>query len=157
RYRDGDLLAFLLRLSAEQEKFVSWALNSSGPTLVKGGPGTGKSTVALYRIRAMLDSLKASGVAAPRILFATYTNALVTFSEQLLRSLLANDAGLIDVRTADSIALSIVAQRSGQARIASMQELREAMTAAMSAVKSPGSSLAKRAKSDALTRLGRDY
>jgi superfamily I DNA/RNA helicase/mRNA-degrading endonuclease RelE of RelBE toxin-antitoxin system len=157
RYRDRDLLAFLLRLSAEQEKFVSWALESSGPTLVKGGPGTGKSTVALYRVRAMLESLKKAGVTSPRILFTTYTNALVTFSEQLLRGLLGDDAQAVDVRTADSIALSIVTSRSGPARIASPQDLRDAMTAALASTKQPGSSLMKRARVITLEKLGRDY
>lgn len=157
RYRDGDLMAFMLRLSAEQEKFVSWALDGSGPTLVKGGPGTGKSTVALYRIRAMLKTLNEAGGTSPRILFTTYTNALVTFSEQLLRSLLAEEAQFVDVRTADSIALSIVATRSGAPRIANQQELREAMTAAMAAVKQPGNSLVKRASAGSLAKLGRDY
>jgi superfamily I DNA/RNA helicase/mRNA-degrading endonuclease RelE of RelBE toxin-antitoxin system len=157
RYRDGDLLAFLLRLSTEQEKYVSWALEGGGPTLVKGGPGTGKSTVALYRVRAMLQSLKAAGVTSPRVLFTTYTNALVTFSEQLLRGLLGDEAQAVEVCTADSIALSIVTSRIGQARIASSQDLREAMTAAMSAVKPAGSSLDKRVTVNSLAKLGRDY
>jgi superfamily I DNA/RNA helicase/mRNA-degrading endonuclease RelE of RelBE toxin-antitoxin system len=157
RYRDGDLMGFLLRLSAEQAKFEAWALEGSGPTLVKGGPGTGKSTVALYRTRAMLRSLKAAGIATPRVLFTTYTNALVTFSEQLLRSLLGDDAHFVDVRTADSIALSIVSGRMGAPRIASAQEQRDAMTAAMSAVKQTGSSLVKRSQADSLAKLGRDY
>ena len=84
RYKDGDLLGFLLQLGPEQERFVGWALNAAGPTLVKGGPGTGKSTVALYRVRAMLAALRGAGIARPRILFTTYTKALVAYSEQLL-------------------------------------------------------------------------
>ncbi len=40
RYRDGELLGFLLRLNVEQEKLVGWALGSKGATLLKGGPGT---------------------------------------------------------------------------------------------------------------------
>jgi len=48
RFKEGELLGFLLKLDPEQEKYVDWALNANGPTLVKGGPGTGKSTVALY-------------------------------------------------------------------------------------------------------------
>lgn len=157
RYRDGDFLAFLLRLSAEQEKYVSWALEGSGPTLVKGGPGTGKSTVALYRVRAMLESLKKAGEPAPRVLFTTYTNALVTFSEHLLRSLLGQDARFVDVKTADSIALSIVASRMGSPRIATQQELRQAIQKAMAAVRPEGSSLQKRASVDILSKLGVDY
>ena len=54
RYKEGELLGFLLRLSPEQERFVSWAIRANGPTQVKGGPGTGKSTVALYRVRSLV-------------------------------------------------------------------------------------------------------
>jgi mRNA-degrading endonuclease RelE of RelBE toxin-antitoxin system len=76
RYREGELLGFLLRLNPEQEKFVAWGMKAAGPTLLKGGPGTGKSTVALYRARAMIDALKKGGTPNPRLLFTTYTNAL---------------------------------------------------------------------------------
>ena len=55
RYAEGELVDFLLRLNPEQEKFVSWASTANGPTLVKGGPGTGKSTVAIYRAREMIE------------------------------------------------------------------------------------------------------
>jgi mRNA-degrading endonuclease RelE of RelBE toxin-antitoxin system len=157
RYRDGDLMGFLLRLSPDQEKFVSWAVDGSGPTLVKGGPGTGKSTVALYRVKAVLEALRRAGEPSPRILFTTYTNALVMFSEQLLRSLLGDDAGLIHVKTADSLALSIVTSRIGQQRIASVQEQRDAMQRAVATVRPPGNSLQKRAQTDILTKLGSDY
>ncbi len=54
RFKEGELLSFLLRLSPEQERFVSWALRATGPTQLKGGPGTGKSIVALYRIRSLV-------------------------------------------------------------------------------------------------------
>ena len=150
-------MGFLLRLSPEQEKFVSWAVDGAGPTLVKGGPGTGKSTVALYRVKAMLEALRRAGQQSPRILFTTYTNALVTFSEQLLRSLLGDDADLIQVRTADSLALSIVTSRIGQQRIASVQEQREAMQRRSRRC----ARLATRSRSgrrrDILAKLGHDY
>ncbi len=58
RYKEGELLGFLLRLSPEQERFVSWAIKATGPTQVKGGPGTGKSTVALYRVRSLIEKLR---------------------------------------------------------------------------------------------------
>src|SRR5690606_4778401 len=38
RYKEGELLGFLLRLNPEQEKLVAWGAAASGPTLVKGGP-----------------------------------------------------------------------------------------------------------------------
>lgn len=157
KYRDGDLMAFLLRLSAEQEKYVAWALEGGGPTLVKGGPGTGKSTVALYRVRSMLQALRAAGNAAPKILFTTYTNALVTFSEQLLKSLLGDDAAHVEVRTADSLVNAIMSAHSGPVKIASPVELRQAMLKAVASVKPTGSSLAKRAATAWLEKLGADY
>lgn len=84
RFTEGELLVFLIKLNSEHEKFVNWALDASSPTLIKGSPGTGKSTVALYRVRALIAHLKKNGVAKPKILFTTYTNALITFSQQLL-------------------------------------------------------------------------
>jgi mRNA-degrading endonuclease RelE of RelBE toxin-antitoxin system len=60
KYVEGELLDFLLKLDPEQERYVTWAINGAGPTLVKGSPGTGKSTIALYRVRSLLNALKAS-------------------------------------------------------------------------------------------------
>jgi hypothetical protein len=60
KFTEGELLGFLLKLNPEQEKYVNWAINTSGPSLLKGGPGTGKSTVALYRTRAILEILAKS-------------------------------------------------------------------------------------------------
>ena len=98
RYKEGELLAFLLKLSPEQEKFATWSLKATGPTLVKGGPGTGKSTVALYRVRSLLHQLlKNKAVEEPRVLFTTYTNALVRSSEQLLEQLLGDEAAYVRV------------------------------------------------------------
>ena len=99
RYKEGELLGFLLRLSPAQEKFVTWGLNANGPTLIKGGPGTGKSMVALYRVRELIRVLRAAGSARPRILFTTYTNALVTYSRQLLQTLLGDDVDCVEVST----------------------------------------------------------
>ncbi|HTK06786.1 MAG TPA: UvrD-helicase domain-containing protein [Ktedonobacteraceae bacterium] len=115
RYKDGDLLAFLLKLSPEQEKYVNWSLSTTGPTLVKGGPGTGKSTIALYRIRSLLTQLKQNNRSAPRILFTTYTNALIKSSEQLLQQLLGENAQYVRVSTADKLAYEVL-QQCGQTR-----------------------------------------
>ena len=112
RYKEGELIGFLLKLSPEQERFVSWAMRANGPTQVKGGPGTGKSTVALYRVRSLLEKLRQQGVAEPRILFTTYTNALVHSSEQLLQQLLGEDARFVDVQTADK-KMSDILKRAG--------------------------------------------
>jgi mRNA-degrading endonuclease RelE of RelBE toxin-antitoxin system len=122
RFKEGDLLGFLLKLNPEQERFVTWAMNATGPTLLKGKPGTGKSTVALYRTRETLKQLQANGVNQPRILFTTYTNALVTFSEQLLQQLLGEDARFVEVKTADAL-MSSISHATEQFQVAQTNEL----------------------------------
>ncbi len=104
RFKEGELLSFLLKLSPEQEKYVQRALHARGPTLLKGGPGTGKSTIALYRVGALVKDLRQQGRDDFRILFATYTDALMRSSEQLLRQLLGEDVRYVDVKTTDAIA-----------------------------------------------------
>ncbi|MBM7568082.1 3'-5' exonuclease [Paenibacillus sacheonensis] len=106
RYKEGDLLGFLLRLDADQERLVDWALQ--GPALIKGGPGTGKSTIALYRVRSLLDYYGKQGKSNSKILFTTYTPALARFSEQLLEQLLRTRISSVTIETADEIALNIV-------------------------------------------------
>jgi superfamily I DNA/RNA helicase/mRNA-degrading endonuclease RelE of RelBE toxin-antitoxin system len=159
RFKEGELVGFLLRLDPEQQKYVEWSLNASGPTFVKGGPGTGKSTVALYRAKAQLDALANMGVEKPKLLFTTYTNALVSFSKQLLSTLLDERVDMVDVKTADSIAISLVREMDSEPKIAGDKELREVMKGALGeAVKSlDGNALQRQAKVQTLERLGADY
>ncbi len=110
RYKNGELLGFLLRLAPEQEKAANWALDSTGPTQVKGKPGTGKSTVALYRVHSILKKLRAAGQSNPHILFTTYTNALVEASRQLLRQLLGADISCVEVSTADKLVVKLLGE-----------------------------------------------
>jgi superfamily I DNA/RNA helicase/mRNA-degrading endonuclease RelE of RelBE toxin-antitoxin system len=91
-YAEGTLRGFLLHLDENQRRFTDWAL--AGPTLVKGGPGSGKSTVALYRARAVIEHALADTETIPEVLFTTYTNALTSFSESLLQQLLGDTLGL---------------------------------------------------------------
>lgn len=92
RYAEGTLTGFLLKLDKQQEPLTHWAL--SGPTLVKGGPGSGKSTVALYRLREIVAHHQTATGQTPTILFTTYTNALINASESLLHQLLHDVLGL---------------------------------------------------------------
>jgi superfamily I DNA/RNA helicase len=108
RYKEGDLLGFLLNLDADQRKLTSWAL--AGPTMVTGGAGTGKSTVALYRVKEVLERSGSSG--KERLLFTTYTRALLTVTRQLLEQLLSPDQlARVQVSTCDQVALEIVRGR----------------------------------------------
>lgn len=157
RYQEGELLGFLLKLDPDQERFVSWALNAKGPTLVKGAPGTGKSTVALYRLKAILERLLANGVEKPRVLFTTYTNALVSVSEQLLEQLLGDRASLVEVRTADSL-VTLIASRAGhKMAIASGEEQLHALAIAREKVAIGGNKVEQAAQEQALSRLAPEY
>jgi superfamily I DNA/RNA helicase len=106
RHSDGQLIGFLLQLDPEQEAAVKRALN--GPSMIRGGPGTGKSTVALYRVKALIDRALERGEAPPRILFTTFTNALIEFSRQLLDGLLREHMRHVRVSSIDSIAMEIL-------------------------------------------------
>lgn len=112
KYAEGTLRAFLLSLDERQQRFVDWAL--SGPTLLKGGPGSGKSTVALYRVRALVEHHLEKTGRVPDILFTTYTNALINFSESLLKQLLEDVLphkelpSTIEITNIDKIARQIV-------------------------------------------------
>src|SRR5262249_59448851 len=108
RYKEGDLLTFLLKLDEDQRQLTHWALQ--GPTMVKGGAGTGKSTVALYRVKAILERPGATG--QEHVLFATYTRALIAASRQLLAQLLPPDQmARVRVATCDEIAREILASK----------------------------------------------
>lgn len=157
RYREGELLTFLLKLSPEQEKFTRWALDASGPALVKGGPGTGKSTVALYRVRSLLEQLLKSGKGQPRILFTTYTNALIKASEQLLQQLLGADAFCVQVNTADKLAYAILQECHALREIIDDGELRRLTRQAVAETVFPGNALQQAAQRQIIQRMGLDY
>jgi superfamily I DNA/RNA helicase/mRNA-degrading endonuclease RelE of RelBE toxin-antitoxin system len=156
RYKEGELVEFLLKLSPAQQRFVTWSITASGPTLVKGGPGSGKSTVALYRVKELLRVLRDEGQPQPRILFTTYTTALVAFSRQLLKSLLNDDAARVEVRTADSLAREIVFG-SEQPHLASQPDLRRAMQQAVRAAVFEGNALQREAQDRTIDALDLDY
>lgn len=106
RFKNGNLLSFLLKLDEAQVRLTKWALK--GPTMIRGGAGTGKSTVALYRIKEILER-QGAGI-KEKVLFTTYTKALINASSQLLEQLLgAERMKQVKVSTCDSIAREIVA------------------------------------------------
>jgi mRNA-degrading endonuclease RelE of RelBE toxin-antitoxin system len=105
RYKEGDLLGFLLRLDEDQRALIRWALK--GPTMVRGGAGTGKSTVALYRVKELLERPGATG--KERVLFTTYTRALLTATRQLLEQVLRPEQlARVTVATCDQVAMDVV-------------------------------------------------
>lgn len=109
-FLEGRLSDFLLLLDESQEKVVDWALQ--GPTLVKGGPGSGKSTVAMYRVREVMRRAAAENRPV-KVLFTTYTKSLVNVSRQLLSRLLEGLPGTWEVDTLDVVAVRH-ARKSGE-------------------------------------------
>ena len=100
------LESFLLALDKSQQPIVEgFARRPAGPRIVKGGPGTGKSTVGLYCLQRLLRSEQTAMFSSPpRVLFTAYTRALVAASRQLLGEL-GVDADSVDVRNVDSLAM----------------------------------------------------
>lgn len=124
RFKEGKLTRFLLKLSSEQEKAAQWVMNATGPTQVKGSPGTGKSTVALYRVDSLIQNLLKTGVREPRVLYTTFTNALTKSSTQLLEELLGDRMRYVKVTTADKLITDIVREKHPDILIANESTLR---------------------------------
>jgi len=157
RYKEGELLGFLLKLSPEQEKYVQWGMNATGPTLLKGGPGTGKSTIALYRVRALVQEMRRKGNEEFRILFTTYTNALVKSSEQLLKQLLGDDAQYVEVQTADRTVMTLLNQVGLRANYIDTSNLLNLLGQAVKQTTFVGNAVQQQAKQQAIARLSVDY
>ncbi len=157
RYKEGELLGFLLKLSPEQEKYVTWGINASGPTLLKGGPGTGKSTIALYRVRSLVQELRKKGRNDFRILFTTYTNALVKSSEQLLQQLLGDDGRYVEVQTADKIVMKLLGRVGAISKFVDDYHLTHLVQQAVKQVSLAGNAVQQQAQRQALERLSSDY
>ncbi|MBK7074596.1 MAG: UvrD-helicase domain-containing protein [Myxococcales bacterium] len=155
RYKEGDLLGFLLNLDADQRKLTSWAL--SGPTMVTGGAGTGKSTVALYRVKEVLE--RAGSTGKERLLFTTYTQALLTVTRQLLEQLLTPDQlKRVEVSTADQVAYEIVRSRRKIAPVESSTEALRRLKALRKGFQVGGASAFEgRLQARALARLSDTY
>ena len=152
RFVEGNLSAFLLKLDPEQEKLRDFG--SCGPILVKGGPGTGKSTLALYRVQKLLD------LGLKPILFTTYTNALVTYSEQLLEQLLGQppEAAGVKVTTVDSLTYQYYVRTYGKPNFAKDEQCLAYLETALQTADIPASNVfERRVRQQTLERLGTPY
>lgn len=94
------------------QRRVAYRVSYSGPAQVTGGPGTGKTVVALHRVKHLLSRSPDS-----RILLTTYTNALAGALRENLSLLLDGDEKLlarVEVTTVDAYAHRIVTQVGGK-------------------------------------------
>jgi hypothetical protein len=80
---NGDLSKWQIFLHPSQRKLAEGEFK--GSVKVTGGAGTGKTVVALHRLKYL--SQKTNLLAGPKIIFTTYTNALTTNLNQLVQKL----------------------------------------------------------------------
>ncbi|MBS2532567.1 UvrD-helicase domain-containing protein [Catenulispora sp. NF23] len=128
---EGDFRAWKKFLHPTQGRLV--ARDYTGPTRVSGGPGTGKTIVALHRVQHLVEALPA-GQDKP-ILLTTFTKNLAADLRARLSSLL-DDPTLIarvDVTHIDQLAARVLgatttAGRAAKRRIDGPQALYELQT-----------------------------
>ncbi len=157
RIKEGELIPFLLKLSPDQEKYVTWAMQATGPTLLKGGPGTGKSTIALYRVRALLQELRKNGQKNISILFTTYTNALVKSSQQLLEQLLGEDMHHVEVQTADKLTMQLLGETGQHHQVLESGKVNELLKQAIAETQFDGTPEQQHTQHLAIARMSLDY
>jgi len=106
KVKDGLLSRLLLNLDKEQLAAIDH--DQRWPILIKGGPGTGKSVVALYKAASLISSDQQQIFAPPRILFTTFTNSLINASRELFAAYMGDVGTAIPtIRTVNSMASSI--------------------------------------------------
>ncbi|MEW6491902.1 MAG: 3'-5' exonuclease [Cyanobacteriota bacterium] len=152
RFVEGNLITFLLKLDPEQEKLRN--IESSHPILIKGGPGTGKSTLALYRVQKLVED------GCKPILFTTYTNTLVNYSKQLLEQLLGQplEAVGVEVTTVDALAHRYYIEHYGDPTFARENQCLGCLQKAIEITEIPASSVSDRkAIQEKLKELGLSY
>lgn len=93
------------------QRHVAYRPGYSGPAQVTGGPGTGKTVVALHRVKYLLDRSPDS-----RVLLTTYTSSLAATLRENLKELVDGRVwGRVDVTTVDGLAYNVVRHLTGQA------------------------------------------
>ncbi|MET9555261.1 UvrD-helicase domain-containing protein [Streptomyces sp. NPDC006645] len=95
------------------QRRVAYRTSFGGPSQVTGGPGTGKTVVALHRVKHLLNRPGSVG----RVLLTTYTTALARSLRENL-ALLLDDKELlsrVDVTTVDAYARQTVQRLTGEA------------------------------------------
>ncbi|MEV4336070.1 UvrD-helicase domain-containing protein [Streptomyces sp. NPDC049590] len=95
------------------QRRVAYRVSYGGPAQVTGGPGTGKTVVALHRVKHLLSRSEDS-----RVLLTTYTNALAASLRENLALLLDGDEALlrrVDVTTVNAYAHRVLQAAGGRA------------------------------------------
>lgn len=107
---DGSIEEWMVYLHPSQRAIANATFN--GPARVRGGPGTGKTVVALHRARV----LGRQRVQAPdKVLLTTFLNTLPKVWVSLMGLLDARALERLDVRNIDVLARDLVAEANGGA------------------------------------------
>ncbi|WP_439381545.1 UvrD-helicase domain-containing protein [Amycolatopsis lexingtonensis] len=107
---EGDFRAWKVFLHPSQAKLVDRRYN--GPARVSGGPGTGKTIVALHRVKHLSEQLS-PGSNRP-ILLTTFTKNLATDLRARLASLLEPElSARVEVAHIDQLAARVLSEQSG--------------------------------------------
>ena len=98
RFYSGKLENWQVYLHPDQQSAVT--IDADGPVMVKGPAGTGKTVVAVHRVKWLLNKFKNG----ERILFTTYTKTLVSDAKRMLEQILEEyEMKRVDVMTFDSL------------------------------------------------------
>lgn len=110
----GDFGRWKVYLHPTQRKLVE--KDYTGPARVSGGPGTGKTIVALHRVKHLVERLPAGGGKA--VLLTTFNKNLAADLEQRLIALAGEEvAARVHITNVDKLASEIVAETErGRAR-----------------------------------------
>lgn len=112
---DAELAAILERPVEEWMLFLHPAqrrmveLSAGGPVRVRGGPGTGKTVVALHRARALART------EAGRVLLTTFVTTLPKAWEGLFATFDPEARSRLDIRTVDAVAYDLYRDGGGWA------------------------------------------
>jgi superfamily I DNA/RNA helicase/mRNA-degrading endonuclease RelE of RelBE toxin-antitoxin system len=108
---EGSFRFWKLYLHPTQDKIAH--RDHSGPTRVSGGPGTGKTVVALHRVKHLAERLEAP---SEKILLTTFTANLAADLRLRLTSLLVDPTLLrrVDVIHIDQLAARVIGDNTGR-------------------------------------------
>lgn len=112
----GDLASWKVFLHPSQRRLVE--MDASGPVKVSGGPGTGKSVVALHRARFLAEKLLVED--GRPILLCTYSRVLARQLREDLESLCVDQPALtsrIEVLTLTEVAQRVLAHAGRPSRL----------------------------------------
>jgi superfamily I DNA/RNA helicase len=130
---NAPLAKWRIFLHPGQEKLVTKKFN--GPARVLGGPGTGKTVVAMHRARHLARQVFPEKT--DRILFTTYTANLAESVEQNLRALCVDEMERIEVVHLYAWAVRFMKTQGVDFRVASDEEIDQSWEEALAVVGDP--------------------